>query len=261
MTIAMPDSIYPGNLPPGYKAYLGYPDGHWPTVSALKAKFPGAEIVSLTVLGGATVATGCDIENGDLNAVSGAAYLERRIAAGQKLPVAYMSVSNVGAVVSELSALHVSRSQVRLLSAHYGQGEHICGPATCRLTSVACDGTQWTDTFAGENGTRIDMSALNDGFFSGTAVTGTGGTATGTGTTWEDSLLATISTVQFGSSGQAVKNWQGLLNAHGYSLAPAGIDGSFGSMTRAQTEKFQQDRRLSVDGVVGEKTWTSALTS
>ena len=42
MTIAMPDSIYPQNLPPGYPAYLGYVDGRWPTAPVLHSKFPDA---------------------------------------------------------------------------------------------------------------------------------------------------------------------------------------------------------------------------
>ena len=38
-----------------------------------------------------------------------------------------------------------TRAQYRLWSAHYGAGEHICGPATCRQCGTACDWTQFTN--------------------------------------------------------------------------------------------------------------------
>jgi len=65
----MPDSITPGNMPAGYPAYLAYVDGSrsedaW----TVRAMFPAARILTLTVLGGTAVADGCDCEPGDLPA-------------------------------------------------------------------------------------------------------------------------------------------------------------------------------------------------
>src|SRR5262249_56233890 len=82
----------------------------------------------------------------------------------------YASVSNMtssGGVLPQLTARGIARSQVRLLSAHYGAGEHICGPGTCGLMSVDADGTQWTDQARGNGGSVIDASVLRDDFFSG----------------------------------------------------------------------------------------------
>lgn len=166
VALTMADSIYPQNLPSGYDAYLGYVDGNWPTYSTLQTKFPGRHLLSLTVLGGTAVADGCDIETGDLTPASGAAWLKRRLSQGAHRPVAYASVSTMSTVLSELTAVGVTRNQVRLLSAHYDAGEHICGPATCGLISVPMDGTQWTNQAAGLNGTQIDASILADNFFS-----------------------------------------------------------------------------------------------
>jgi hypothetical protein len=162
------DSIYPDNLPSGYDAYLGYVDGAWPTAALLPAKFPGHHILTITVRGGSTVADGCDVEAGDLTPAHGAQWAQHRIAAGAHRPVIYASASAMSQVLSELAAVKVPRSSVRLLSAHYGHGEHICGPSTCRLVSVAMDGTQWTDQAPGSRGTRIDVSLLAADFF-GTA--------------------------------------------------------------------------------------------
>lgn len=168
MTIQMPDSITPSNIPPNLaeQAVLGYVDGDFITVPELAQLFPGAEIVSLTVLGGDAVATGCDREPGDLPPGIAATWLNARIQAGQSQPVLYASRDNVQAVLDDLALLGVNRDQIRILSAHYGLGEHICSPSACGW-SLTADGTQWTDEFPGLNGSKIDMSLLGDAFFAG----------------------------------------------------------------------------------------------
>lgn len=257
MTIAMPDSITVANLPPGYPAYLGYVDGRWPTAGFLKQSFSNAHVLSLTVLGGRAVADGCDIETDNLSPASGAAWLHWRLSSGAHRPVAYASVASMTWVLTELAAVGVPREAVRLLTAHYGAGEHICGPLTCGQLHAGADGTQWTSSFPGMGGALIDMSVLADGFFGSVATPTPAPTAN-----WEDSLLASIPVIKKGSVGQIVRNWQGLLMAHGYSLAPDGSDGQFGDLTDSQTRKFQEDKRVEggADGEVGQHTWTAALT-
>jgi hypothetical protein len=49
-----------------------------------------------------------------------------------------------GSILPVLSQAKISRSEVRLWSAHYGLGEHICGPGSCGAVPVEVDGTQWT---------------------------------------------------------------------------------------------------------------------
>ena len=73
MTLAMPDSTVVANLPGGYDAYLGYVDGDFVTAPGLRAKFPGAELVLLTVTGQTVDCAGADVENGDLTAATGPA--------------------------------------------------------------------------------------------------------------------------------------------------------------------------------------------
>src|SRR5205823_8080316 len=77
------------------------------------------------------------------------------------------------------------------------------------------------------------------------------------GTNWPQGLVAALPTVQVGASGQAVRNIQGLLLAHGSD--PHGIDGNFGPGTDAAVRAFQQGSGLGVDGVAGRQTWTSLL--
>lgn len=256
MTIAMPDSVRPLDLPPGYPAYLAYADGRWVTVTEVRKMFPAAHILSLTVLGGTMAADGCDIENGDLSPASGAAWLHWRVSTGAARPVAYASVLTTSAVLAELAALGVQRQQVRLLTAHYGAGEHICGPRTCGELAVDADGTQWTDAYPGVNGASIDMSALADDFF-------------GAPSPVTVEVDVKLQELRQGSSGQQVRNAQALIVSHGlgYMIATgagnveesAGIDGAFGPKTEAATRALQAEVRVPVTGVWDAATWTAAL--
>ncbi|MFD5160377.1 peptidoglycan-binding protein [Streptomyces hawaiiensis] len=65
-----------------------------------------------------------------------------------------------------------------------------------------------------------------------------------------------IKTVQYGSSGQAVKAAQTQLNVYGYGLT---ADGEFGSKTKSAAVAFQQNHNLQVDGVIGPETWRALL--
>lgn len=168
--IPMADSIVPGNLPP-YPAYLGYVDGKWPTAPAIRKAHPAARLLTLTVTGATDDADGCDQEAGDLGPNTAAMWLKRQLLAGKKRPVLYASRDDVPLTLSILAPLGTGRADIRILSAHYGQGEHICSPAACGASFTA-DGTQYSDTAPGLNGTTIDLSILNDDFFGVSNVTG-----------------------------------------------------------------------------------------
>jgi peptidoglycan hydrolase-like protein with peptidoglycan-binding domain len=267
--ITMADSIIPENLPPTTGTYLVYVDGHWPTADRVRELFPGARLLTMTVLGGDAVADGCDCETGDLTPAQAAAWAKARLDAGAWRPVIYASASamqgtpDAPGVLPELAALGVARERVRLLSAHYGQGNHVCAPKAgpddtihCGATPVAMDGTQWSDTTPGVGGTLIDLSTLEDDFFGAIAPV-----------TVEADV--TLTQLENGSTGQAVQNWQGLLVAHGlgYMIATgkgnvmqyAGVDGQFGAKTEATTRKFQAGAGLPQTGVVDAATWQKAL--
>jgi peptidoglycan hydrolase-like protein with peptidoglycan-binding domain len=64
-------------------------------------------------------------------------------------------------------------------------------------------------------------------------------------------------TVRQGSSGSAVRVLQTELNTSevGCALGHLKVDGAFGPATLKAVKKFQSDWRLSVDGIVGPKTW------
>jgi hypothetical protein len=65
-------------------------------------------------------------------------------------------------------------------------------------------------------------------------------------------------TIRSGSSGRYVEAWQEILsNVPGYDVNAE--RGTFGSQTLGATNQWQQVHRLTVDGIVGPKTWGAAL--
>ena len=61
--------------------------------------------------------------------------------------------------------------------------------------------------------------------------------------------------LRYGDKGEAVRELQRDLQKLGYGLGPCGVDGDFGSATKAAVEKFQLEHGIGVDGICGAKTW------
>lgn len=72
------------------------------------------------------------------------------------------------------------------------------------------------------------------------------------GSTASERIRATI---RKGSRGEDVIYLQKQLTVLGYGVG--NVDGIFGSKTLEAVKAFQVDNNLSVDGIVGEKTWTA----
>ena len=158
----MLDSVTVADLPDGADAYLGYADGAWPTAVELRARFPRAHILILAVFA-ADDGEGLDIERFDASIPEVYDWFVRQQARGVQRPVLYISAGSAGMLLATMQANGFARSSWRLLSAHYGAGKHICGPGTCGYPQA--DGTQFTDTAPGLNGSLVDESLLSDSFF------------------------------------------------------------------------------------------------
>lgn len=82
---------------------------------------------------------------------------------------------------------------------------------------------------------------------------------TKTNTKKEGTCTVKLKVLQKGSKGSDVKSLQLLLIGYGYSCGKAGADGDFGTGTNSAVKKYQKAKGLTVDGIVGEKTWKKLL--
>jgi peptidoglycan hydrolase-like protein with peptidoglycan-binding domain len=62
--------------------------------------------------------------------------------------------------------------------------------------------------------------------------------------------------VKKGDENHPVRTLQYLLRARGHTVA---VDGIFGPATDAAVRAFQQERHLTVDGIVGPNTWSALI--
>lgn len=161
MPVTMYDAVNVHNLPTGAAAYAGYVGGRWPTFSTLQKMFPKAHLLDIAISADED-ATCLDVEPFDATPAQVPDWFKRQVARKVFKPVIYASVSRINTVFYYLSAAGVHRDEVRLWSAHYAQGEHICGPRTCGQLPFSVDGTQWTST---ARGISLDQSLLGDNFF------------------------------------------------------------------------------------------------
>lgn len=68
-----------------------------------------------------------------------------------------------------------------------------------------------------------------------------------------------LDVLQKGSKGEQVKALQRMLYAMGYELGNNPIDGDFGTKTDDAVRSYQKKNGLTVDGIVGQNTWSKLL--
>lgn len=158
----MYDSVTITEIPAGARAVAGYVGGNWPTFRGLVTAFPRARRLSIAIA--ASEDAHClDIEPGDATVNEAVAWVRRQLSRGVKRPCVYASASQIDGLVAALEAAGLHRSQVRIWSAHYGRGRHLCGPATCgEVRSISADATQYDNRALGRN---LDVSVLRRDFF------------------------------------------------------------------------------------------------
>ena len=160
--LAMFDSVTIDQIPAGAQAVAGYVNGLFVTAPELLARFTHGRVLTIAVSADAD-AECLDIEPGDAGPPDAAGWYARQRARGVTRPCLYASASAMNAgIVPVIRAGRITRSAVRLWSAHYTGTAHICGPRSCGAVSIDMDGTQWTDHAAGRN---LDQSLLVADFF------------------------------------------------------------------------------------------------
>jgi hypothetical protein len=167
----MYDTALNNQFPAGAAAYAAYVDGSvgdQPNYAYIVSTFPKAQHLSIALFASDN-ADALDVEPGAAAPSDVPAWYARQVARGLRRPVIYASASTMNAeILSVLSQAGIDRASARLWTAHYGLGEHICGPSTCGALSIDADGTQWTSSALG---LVLDQSLLAADFFSTTTDT------------------------------------------------------------------------------------------
>ena len=156
--LTMFDSVDVTEIPMDAKAVAGYVNGKWPTYWTLVTQFPHAEKVSIAVTADRD-ADCLDVERGDATPDEAPGWVKRQIARGVQRPIVYASVSRAPELLVILRLHGITRSKIRLWTAHYTH-EHLCD-YRCGLLKRA-DATQWTDRALGRN---LDASLVGPTFF------------------------------------------------------------------------------------------------
>lgn len=253
MTIQMLDSVEPSLIPKASPAVALYADGKF---EESKALFPHAQVLMIAVF--ARDNADClDVETGDAVPAEAPAWVKRQ---KTPRPCLYASVSVMGTIRGFLSAAGISRSSVRLWSAHYTDHPHICGPSSCGESPADMDGTQWTDHYQGKN---IDASLLRDDFFASSATQGSGTPATVYLTSAQTGQI--MSQLPVLSSGMTdsdfphlyITRLQAILNAV-WHLGLT-VDGAYGPATVVAVKTIQERYHLPPDGITGPATWAQIV--
>jgi hypothetical protein len=164
--ITMYDTTLNDQFPRGAQAYAAYVDGslgNQPNYAYIVTAFPTAQHLSIALYPSDN-ADVLDVEPGAAGPGDFPAWYERQVRRGVQRPCVYANVSTMdGSILPTLSQAGIPSANVRLWTAHYDVGEHICGPDACRMLSVNADGTQWTPN---AGGLVLDQSLLLENFFS-----------------------------------------------------------------------------------------------
>ena len=162
------DTIYNDQFPPGAAAYAAYVDGslgNQPNYAFIVSKFPKAQHLSISLFG--NNADALDVEAGASTPSEVPAWCAAQRKRGVQRPCVYASASAMNSeILPTLSRAGIARATVRLWTAHYDAGQHICGPNSCGALSVNADGTQWTPNAVVNGATLVlDQSLLLENFF------------------------------------------------------------------------------------------------
>lgn len=150
-----------------------------------------------------------------------------------------------------------------------GKGENTGGPEHVGIV-VSCDG-KTIKVIEGNKSNAVNYRsiAVNGRYIRGFAVpkfsklaseetTSTAHNGSATSPLWMTSVIS-VTTLKRGKKGSKVKALQILLIGLGFSCGSYGADSSFGPATEAAVRRFQKDRGLTIDGIVGVKTWSALL--
>jgi peptidoglycan hydrolase-like protein with peptidoglycan-binding domain len=231
-TLFMFDDVDVSLLPAGAYAYAGYLDGYYANFAQVKAAHPEAHLIGI-VTRASEDGDALDVEPGDATISQAPDWVKRQHARGIARPIVYVSAANAQSMITTLTEAGAGRPSYRLWLAHYGAGQHICGPASCGYPQA--DGTQFTSKALGES---LDESLVAADFFGPQPLT---------------------FPLTQGDVGTEVVTLQKMLNAWAsvIGLSPVLVpDGDFGPKTLAAVRRAQERFTLAPTGECDHTLWT-----
>jgi hypothetical protein len=133
--ILMYDAVEPADIPPSPGAVAAYVDGRWPTLAAVRTRFPSAWVLPIAVSEHGTAMV-LDVETGDATSAGAARWLARMRQIGLKHPCLYTSLGSLLGLVTDLERLGWPRASYWLWTAHWTGHAHICSASAC---GIRCD--------------------------------------------------------------------------------------------------------------------------
>jgi len=232
ITLFMFDDVSVSLLPADAYAYAGYLDGFYANFAQVKGAHPEAHLVGI-VTRACDNGDALDVEPGDATISQAPGWVKQQHARGVARPIVYVSAANARLMINTLAAAGINRSCYRLWLAHYGAGQHTCGPGSCGYPQA--DGTQFTSTALGKS---LDESVVADDFFGAQPLT---------------------FPITQGDMGTEVVTLQKMLNAWAsvIGLTPVLVpDGAFGQKTLAAVKRAQARFKLTQTGECDHTLWT-----
>lgn len=122
------DSVSAAAIPADARAVAGYVDGRWPSLPAIRARFPRLPWLSIAT-SPTSSAMVLDVEHGDATLSQATGWIRRQRLAGVARPCIYCSLSTVPALQDELRIHVIHRNSIRLWTAHWTGRPHLCDVA------------------------------------------------------------------------------------------------------------------------------------
>ena len=225
-----------------FDSFAAYGNGSYENYNAARKAYPRLRCLEIDVWGQGIGNTG-DFEPGDMALDHAGRWAAGRIAAGVWRPVIYFSIGSWDPIAASLKAAGVSRSDIRIWSAHYTGREHLCTSACQGTFTGTADATQWGSpkpkntlppAYASRN---VDISKTSPNFWVRPPVA----------PDFEREL-------KVGSKGHAVEIWQHQMKLRGWHVP---LSGTFDPICEGICKTFQKEKGLRVTGRVDTKTWSA----
>ena len=233
----MYDSVDPSQIPADAAIVAGYIDGRYAWTQADWDRFPNAQHVRIAVFASTDDGEVLDVESGDATPDEAPGWVTKRRFAGVK-PTIYTSLSMVPVVAEAMTKVGVPQP-FYWVADWTGQSHLVPNSVATQYANPPGSGGPW------------DLSVTNGTWPAAAPPKPSPPTTNG------ETVSVTLPVLSEAPTKKPyVATVQTLLNTHSAWLH---VDGIFGPQTNSAVQHFQTFWKLTVDGIVGQQTWTTLL--